>query len=122
MGGLAIVGVLVIGRFGLMLVLAFAHARKVRRRRFRWGPPVTEPVTVLVPAYNEKECIENTVRSLMASDHPVEVIVIDDGSSDGTADIVERMWLPNVRVVRRRTPGSPPPSTTASRTPATTSS
>ncbi|MER7108156.1 bifunctional polysaccharide deacetylase/glycosyltransferase family 2 protein [Streptomyces sp. NPDC000229] len=106
-GGLAIVGVLVIGRFGLMLVLAFAHARKVRRRGFRWGAPVTEPVTVLVPAYNEKECIENTVRSLMASDHPIEVIVIDDGSSDGTADIVERMWLPNVRVVRQVNSGKP---------------
>jgi cellulose synthase/poly-beta-1,6-N-acetylglucosamine synthase-like glycosyltransferase/peptidoglycan/xylan/chitin deacetylase (PgdA/CDA1 family) len=106
-GGLAIVGVLVIGRFGLMLVLAFAHARKVRRRGFRWGAPITEPVTVLVPAYNEKECIENTVRSLMASDHPIEVIVIDDGSSDGTADIVERMWLPNVRVVRQENAGKP---------------
>ncbi|MFE7773209.1 bifunctional polysaccharide deacetylase/glycosyltransferase family 2 protein [Streptomyces sp. NPDC057445] len=105
--GLAAIGVLVIARFGLMLVLSFGHARKVRRRRFRWGPAVTEPVTVLVPAYNEKECIENTVRSLMASDHPIEVIVIDDGSTDGTADIVDAMWLPNVRVVRQVNSGKP---------------
>ncbi|MCK8676692.1 MULTISPECIES: glycosyltransferase [Streptomyces] len=106
-GGLAIIGVLVFVRFGLMLVLSFAHARKVRRRGFHWGAPVTEPVTVLVPAYNEKECIENTVRSLMASDHPIEVVVIDDGSSDGTAGIVESMWLPNVRVVRQVNSGKP---------------
>ncbi|MEU2495672.1 bifunctional polysaccharide deacetylase/glycosyltransferase family 2 protein [Streptomyces sp. NPDC007883] len=105
--GLAVIGVLVFLRFGLMLVLSFGHARKVRRRRFRWGPAVTEPVTVLVPAYNEKECIENTVRSLMESDHPIEVIVIDDGSSDGTADIVDDMWLPNVRVVRQANAGKP---------------
>ncbi|MFD9968329.1 bifunctional polysaccharide deacetylase/glycosyltransferase family 2 protein [Streptomyces sp. NPDC059011] len=105
--GLAAIGVLVILRFGLMLLLSFGHARKVRRRRFRWGPAVTEPVTVLVPAYNEKECIENTVRSLMESDHPIEVIVIDDGSSDGTADIVDDMWLPNVRVVRQANAGKP---------------
>ncbi|MEV1054857.1 bifunctional polysaccharide deacetylase/glycosyltransferase family 2 protein [Streptomyces sp. NPDC049887] len=104
--GLAAIGVLVILRFGLMLLLSFGHARKVRRR-FRWGPAVTEPVTVLVPAYNEKECIENTVRSLMESDHPIEVIVIDDGSSDGTADIVDDMWLPNVRVVRQANAGKP---------------
>ncbi|MEV0962074.1 bifunctional polysaccharide deacetylase/glycosyltransferase family 2 protein [Streptomyces sp. NPDC049910] len=105
--GLAVIGVLVFLRFGLMLLLSFGHARKVRRRRFRWGPAVTEPVTVLVPAYNEKECIENTVRSLMESDHPIEVIVIDDGSSDGTADIVDDLWLPNVRVVRQANAGKP---------------
>ncbi len=106
-GGLAVVGLLVFARFGLMLILSFAHARKVRKRDFSWGDPITEPVTVLVPAYNEKECIESTVRSLMASDHPIEIIVIDDGSSDGTADIVEAMGLPGVRVVRQVNSGKP---------------
>ncbi|WP_030604018.1 glycosyltransferase [Streptomyces fulvoviolaceus] len=105
--GLAIIGSLVIGRFVLMLLLSAIHARRVRRRDFSWGPPVTEPVSVLVPAYNEAKCIENTVRSLMASEHPVEVIVIDDGSSDGTARIVEAMGLPNVRVVRQLNAGKP---------------
>ncbi|MEV5435813.1 glycosyltransferase [Streptomyces sp. NPDC052682] len=105
--GLAIVGSLVIARFLLMLVLAWAHARRVRRRDFRWGPPVTEPVSVLVPAYNEAKCIENTVRSLAASDHPIEVLVIDDGSSDGTARIVESMGLPDVRVIRQLNAGKP---------------
>ncbi|MFD0023522.1 glycosyltransferase [Streptomyces sp. NPDC058382] len=105
--GLAVIGVLVISRFGLMLLLSFVHARRVRKRDFRWGEPVTRPVTVLVPAYNERECIANTVRSLVASDYPVEVIVIDDGSTDGTADIVEAMRLPNVRVVRQRNGGKP---------------
>jgi cellulose synthase/poly-beta-1,6-N-acetylglucosamine synthase-like glycosyltransferase/peptidoglycan/xylan/chitin deacetylase (PgdA/CDA1 family) len=105
--GLAIVGTLVIGRFVLMLLLSGAHARRVRRRNFRWGPPVTEPVTVLVPAYNEAKCIENTVRSLTASDHPIEVLVVDDGSTDGTARIVEAMGLPNVRVIRQLNAGKP---------------
>ncbi|TXS40687.1 glycosyltransferase [Streptomyces sp. uw30] len=105
--GLAVIGFLVISRFVLMLLLSGIHARRVRRKGFRWGPPVTEPVSVLVPAYNEAKCIENTVRSLMASEHPVEVIVIDDGSSDGTARIVEAMGLPNVRVVRQMNAGKP---------------
>ncbi|MFD5711384.1 glycosyltransferase [Streptomyces pharetrae] len=105
--GLAIIGSLVIGRFVLMLLLSGWHARRVRRRGFRWGPPVTEPVSVLVPAYNEAKCIENTVRSLMASEHPIEVLVIDDGSSDGTARIVEAMGLPNVRVIRQLNAGKP---------------
>ena len=104
---LAVIGALVIARFGLMLLLSVYHARRVRRPNFRWGPPVTEPVSVLVPAYNEAKCIEPTVRSLMESDYPIEVIVIDDGSTDGTARIVENMGLPNVRVVRQLNAGKP---------------
>ncbi|WP_149552947.1 polysaccharide deacetylase family protein [Streptomyces marokkonensis] len=105
--GLAVIGFLVIARFVLMLVLSAMHARKVRREGFSWGPPVTEPVTVLVPAYNEAKCIEDTVRSLVASDHPIEVVVVDDGSSDGTARIVESLGLPGVRVVRQLNAGKP---------------
>ncbi|MFF4062207.1 glycosyltransferase [Streptomyces sp. NPDC001668] len=105
--GLSIIGSLVIARFVLMLLLSGVHARRVRRKDFRWGEPVTQPVSVLVPAYNEAKCIENTVRSLMASEHPIEVLVIDDGSSDGTARIVEAMGLPNVRVVRQLNAGKP---------------
>ncbi|MFF9498451.1 bifunctional polysaccharide deacetylase/glycosyltransferase family 2 protein [Streptomyces sp. NPDC014656] len=97
---LAVVGFLNFGRFALMLVLAPLHARRSRRRD-AWGPPVTEPVTVLVPAYNERECIANTLNSLAASDYPIEVIVVDDGSTDGTADIVEAMALPFVRLIRQ---------------------
>ncbi|WP_391858978.1 glycosyltransferase [Streptomyces rhizosphaerihabitans] len=105
---IAIIGVLVFTRFGMMLLLSVAHARRVRRKGFRWGPaPVTEPVSVLVPAYNEAKCIENTVNSLMTSEHRVEIIVIDDGSSDDTARIVEDMRLRNVRVVRQQNAGKP---------------
>ncbi|WP_030908718.1 bifunctional polysaccharide deacetylase/glycosyltransferase family 2 protein [Streptomyces sp. NRRL F-5126] len=108
-GCIAFVGVLVVGRFALMLVLAFVHARRTRRRERGGGapPPLAEPATVLVPAYNESKCIANTVRSLGGSEHPIEVIVIDDGSTDGTADIVEGLRLPNVRVIRQHNAGKP---------------
>lgn len=106
--GIAVIGVLVFTRFGLMLLLSATHARKVRRVGFRWGRnPITEPVSVLVPAYNEAKCIENTVHSLMESEHPIEILVVDDGSSDGTARIVEDLDLPNVRVVRQLNAGKP---------------
>ena len=35
------------------------------------------------------------------------MIVVDDGSTDGTADIVERLGLPGVRVIRQRNAGKP---------------
>ncbi|MGF1338651.1 bifunctional polysaccharide deacetylase/glycosyltransferase family 2 protein [Streptomyces flavovirens] len=102
---LAVVGVAVIGRFGLMLLLARRHHRQRNRRRFSWGPEVTEPVTVVVPAYNEKECIAATLNSLAASTHPIEILVVDDGSTDGTAEIAESLGLANVRVVRQENAG-----------------
>ncbi|MGW0187529.1 bifunctional polysaccharide deacetylase/glycosyltransferase family 2 protein [Streptomyces sp. NPDC003362] len=105
--GLAVVGVAVLGRFGMMLILARRHYRQRNRRRFSWGPPVTEPVSVIVPAYNEKECIANTLNSLARSTHPIEIIVVDDGSTDGTADIAESLGLPNVRVIRQANAGKP---------------
>jgi biofilm PGA synthesis N-glycosyltransferase PgaC len=52
-------------------------------------------VTVLIAAYNEASSIEDTVRSLMRQDYPgrLQVVVINDGSADATADIV-RTLLP----------------------------
>jgi len=103
-----VVGLLTIGRTALLLVLATRHARQRRRPGWSWGPPVTEPVSVIVPAYNEKEGIEAAVRSLAGGDYPdIEVVVVDDGSTDGTAAIVERLALPNVRVIRVPNGGKP---------------
>ncbi|MFD6279684.1 bifunctional polysaccharide deacetylase/glycosyltransferase family 2 protein [Streptomyces sp. NPDC060209] len=104
---LGVVGVAVLGRFGMMLLLARRHYRQRNRRRFTWGPEVTGPVSVIVPAYNEKECIAATLNSLAASTHPIEIVVVDDGSTDGTAEIAESLGLPNVRVIRQENAGKP---------------
>ncbi|MFI5954894.1 glycosyltransferase [Cryptosporangium sp. NPDC051539] len=107
-GLLTVVGVLTLGRLILMLVLATVHARKRRKKTFRWGPEFLEPVSVVVPAYNEKEGIAAAVRSLATSNYPmVEVIVVDDGSSDNTAEIAEGLGFANVRVVRVPNGGKP---------------
>ncbi|MDF3300824.1 bifunctional polysaccharide deacetylase/glycosyltransferase family 2 protein [Streptomyces tropicalis] len=93
----------------VVVVVAARRHRRLRtgRRSRSWGPPVTEPVSVIVPAYNESAGIEAAVRSLSASDHPVEIIVVDDGSTDGTADLVEALGLPGVRVIRQENAGKP---------------
>ncbi|MEU5905920.1 glycosyltransferase [Micromonospora sp. NPDC047467] len=104
-----LVGVLTVGRTAALFVLAGRHARRRRAKGWTWGPPVTAPVSVIVPAYNEKEGIAAAVCSLASGDHPggIEVVVVDDGSTDGTADIVEALRLPNVRVVRKPNGGKP---------------
>ncbi|WP_149826038.1 bifunctional polysaccharide deacetylase/glycosyltransferase family 2 protein [Streptomyces tailanensis] len=109
--GLMVVGVAVMGRFGMMLILARSHYRQRNKRRFSWGPPVTGPVSVIVPAYNEKECIANTLQSLSKSTHPIEIIVVDDGSTDGTSEIAREaaasLGMVNVRVIRQENAGKP---------------
>ncbi|MEV5878480.1 bifunctional polysaccharide deacetylase/glycosyltransferase family 2 protein [Streptomyces sp. NPDC052101] len=101
-------GVITLLRAAVVLFAARRHRRLRRRGPGRsWGPPVTEPASVIVPAYNESAGIEAAVRSLRASDHPVEIIVVDDGSTDGTADLVESLCLPGVRVIRQQNAGKP---------------
>ena len=97
-------GLLTMARAIAVVVAARRH-QKLRAQP--WGPPVTEPASVIIPAYNESAGIEATVRSLVASDHPVEIVVVDDGSSDGTADIVEALGLPGVCVIRQANAGKP---------------
>jgi cellulose synthase/poly-beta-1,6-N-acetylglucosamine synthase-like glycosyltransferase/peptidoglycan/xylan/chitin deacetylase (PgdA/CDA1 family) len=100
-GTFLVVGLLTIARTLMLLLLASRHARQRRKPGWSWGPMVTEPVSVIVPAYNEKEGIEDAVRSLAGGDYPaIEVVVVDDGSTDGTALLVEGLTLPNVRVIR----------------------
>ena len=48
------------------------------------------PVSVIVPAYNEEAWIETTLSSLLTSGFPCEIIVVDDGSTDRTPEILQR--------------------------------
>ena len=46
---------------------------------------------VIIPTYNEKENIENIIRAVRGLEEDFKILVIDDGSPDGTADIVKHL-------------------------------
>lgn len=50
-----------------------------------------EKVVVVIPAYNEEENILNTIENIKKIDLIDEIVVIDDGSSDKTSQIVESL-------------------------------
>ena len=103
---LVLVAVLFVARVFLLFAFARRHARTVRGRPREEG--FTPPLSVIVPAFNEAVNIERSVRSLDESDYPeFEVLVVDDGSTDGTGDLVERLDLPRTRVLRQENLGKP---------------
>ncbi|MEM7102593.1 MAG: polyprenol monophosphomannose synthase [Bacteroidota bacterium] len=48
---------------------------------------------VIIPTYNEKENVANIIKAVFSLDIPFHVLVIDDGSPDGTADIVKQLMV-----------------------------
>ena len=53
----------------------------------------TSDSIVIIPTYNERENIENIIRAVFALEHGFHILVIEDNSPDGTADIVRRLQV-----------------------------
>jgi glycosyltransferase involved in cell wall biosynthesis len=59
-------------------------------------------VSVVIPAWNARDFVGDAVRSVLAQEHPAaECIVVDDGSTDGTPDLLEREFGSDIRVIRQ---------------------
>ncbi len=95
--------ILILGVLVMMAVIAAVNVFVIRSLR-RTDTPVSTPlVSVLIPARNEAANIGICLSTLAEQDyHRYEVIVLDDGSADGTRAVAEQ-WsrtLPHVRVVQ----------------------
>ena len=98
-------------RLALLVGFATAHRRRARRRpsSVRHGPGYLPDVSVVIPAYNEAAGIAATIRSMVTNRYRgrIEVIVVDDGSTDGTAAIARNLRIPYVRVISQPNSGKP---------------
>jgi glycosyltransferase involved in cell wall biosynthesis len=66
--------------------------------------PARRSVAVVIPVYNGVRTVEAAIRSALAQDHPgTRVIVVDDGSTDGTAALLA--GLPGITVLRQENRG-----------------
>ncbi len=100
------IGILTMSRVLALVVLARRQRRSAAAR-----PPDVDfrpPVSIIVPAFNEAAGISASVRSLADSAYPdLEVVVVDDGSTDGTAQIVRDLDHTLVRLIIQRNTGKP---------------
>ena len=53
---------------------------------------------VIVPTYNERENVRRLIESVLAQDERIDMLIVDDGSPDGTGGIVEEIGASNPRV------------------------
>lgn len=57
---------------------------------------ITNPfISIIIPVYNAERFVEDAIQSVLDQDYPsFEVIVIDDGSTDKSASVIQLFWKP----------------------------
>ena len=96
-----------IGLITVLWILAAAWGRYYNYRRTpSWHP---ERVSVLIPAWNESKVIRRTVESILrySYDFEVEIVIVDDGSTDNTWEIAEQLQAeyPSVKIYDKENGG-----------------
>jgi chlorobactene glucosyltransferase len=83
----------------ILLLISFINLLTFKRLGKFPDPPHIPHVSLLVPARNEARSIEGCVRGLLAQDYPaLEVIILDDESTDGTGEILKRLTTEDARL------------------------
>ncbi|HXH39186.1 MAG TPA: glycosyltransferase [Thermoanaerobaculia bacterium] len=84
--GIAFVTAIILGTARVVFVIILALIAKWRERHESFDESYRPAVSVVIAAYNEETVIVNTIRAVLATGYePLEIIVVDDGSSDDTS-------------------------------------
>ena len=94
----------------VFFLVTFLERRKDIVIRLDDSPTRVYPsVTIIVPCWNEEKTVQGTMESLLAIDYPkdkIKVMLIDDGSTDGTWQVLQQFKnLPNVEVIHKENGG-----------------
>ena len=104
----AFLAAIALGTARVITIVTLALIARRRERRVDMRTPPSTSVSVLIAAFNERAVIARTVHAVLASEPPpLEVIVVDDGSTDGTSEVLAAAVGddPRVRLVRQSNHG-----------------
>lgn len=83
----------------ILFLLAFKGVKSYRNKLKNWpyykmiSSVYVPPVSILVPCYNEEKTVVNNIKSLLSIEYnQFEVVVINDGSKDGTLDVLRKAF------------------------------
>ncbi|PEZ84333.1 glycosyl transferase family 2 [Bacillus cereus] len=98
-----------LGIFRFLFLIYFAFKQKKKTKSSLFANSSYQPfVSVVIAAYNEEKVIAKTIRSILDSNYrEFEVIVVDDGSKDGTSKVIQETFYkhPKVRLIQKENGG-----------------
>ncbi len=97
-----------LGFIRLSLVMPLALVDHFRLRKKQYLPSFHPEISVVVAAFNERTVIARTIASILASEYAVtDIVIVDDGSTDGTSDVIRESFGsdPRVRLISRANGG-----------------
>ena len=87
---------------GLYFVILFLMIFSIQKKKMLNRPKVKKfpSISIIIPAYNEEENIERTVSNIKEISYPKkkEIIVVNDGSTDKTLEIIQRYVALDARI------------------------
>jgi cellulose synthase/poly-beta-1,6-N-acetylglucosamine synthase-like glycosyltransferase len=96
--------------FGIFFLLSYAGKKSpIQGKDYKTGP-FTPPVSIIIPCFNEEKSVVKTIHSILSLDYPpnaLQIIFVDDGSTDKTFEVVEAAFKnhPQIELYRKENGG-----------------
>ena len=96
---IAFITAIILGAARVFFVSVLAIISKYKSRHTKFDDSYRPAVSIVIAAFNEQKVISRTIRAVLANRYePLEIIVVDDGSTDGTSDEVARDFADHANV------------------------
>ncbi len=102
--GITFMSAIALGAARVLFVTVLALVARRREKHETFDPSFRPSVSVIIAAFNEAKVIGRTIEAVLASHYPdLEIVVVDDGSSDDTSGVVTTLFgdRPEVRMLRQ---------------------